>query len=98
MRSDMGFCDSDAVGCDRDKLRTPGTCVHANRGILVQPYVLNPVRTNRGASNLPVVPVGRGAIASVIPELTPRGEQDAERGVIAFALLAPVRDVLFFFA
>src|SRR5258708_38987995 len=35
---------------------------------------------------------------SAIPDLTPRGEQDARRGVIAFALLAPVGDVLFFFA
>jgi len=34
----------------------------------------------------------------VIPQLGPRGEREAQRGVIAFALLAPVRDVLFFIA
>jgi hypothetical protein len=41
MRSNMGLCGSDAVGCDRDKLWTPGTGVHPNRGILVQPEILN---------------------------------------------------------
>src|SRR5713226_3802683 len=38
--------------------------------------------------------VSTRAMSSVIPDLSPRGERDAQRGVIAFALLAPVRDVL----
>src|SRR5271169_2658603 len=47
MRSDMGICDSDVVGCDRHRLWTPSTCVHANRRILVQSDILNSARATR---------------------------------------------------
>src|ERR1700733_8394695 len=41
MRSDMVIRDSHVVGCDRHKLWTPSTFIHANRRILVQSDVLN---------------------------------------------------------
>ena len=41
MRSDMGICDSDAVGCDRHKLWTPSPCVHTDRRLVVQSDILN---------------------------------------------------------
>src|SRR5882757_9528094 len=40
----------------------------------------------------------RAIVDSVIPGVARRGQRCAQRGVVAYTLLAPVRDMLFFFA